>query len=223
VNVRPLLAIGGAVVAAMLVTSAVAWAALPPDAVIPIHWNLAGEVDGTAPKAVGLLLTPAIAGGLALLLAAAPFLDPRREHLRSSMGAYTVIGAAVLAFVGGVHLVVVWAALGNPIEIARVMGIGVVLLFAAIGAVIGRSESNWSMGVRTPWTLSSERSWKRTHRLAGRLFLVAAVIVLLATLLGGPVLIFGAVVGAVVVVVAAVVAYSYVAWRDDPDREGSRA
>ncbi len=222
-NVRPLLAIGAAVVVAMLVASGIAWTALPPDAEIPIHWNLGGEVDGTAPKALGLLLTPAIGLVLTLVLAGVPYLDPRREHLRQSMSSYTIVCGALLVFVGVVHLGVVWAALGNALDIARIIGVGGALLFGAIGAVIGRTRSNWVMGVRTPWTLSSERSWERTHRLAGRLFLAAAAVMLLATIVGGPEVVFVAIIGSVLVVTAVVVVYSYLAWRDDPEREGSKA
>lgn len=222
-NVRPLLTVAAITVTVMLVASAVAWAALPVDAEIPIHWNLAGEVDGTTPKAFGLLLTPGIAALTALVLAGAPFLDPRREHLRQSMAAYTVLCGAVIAFIGAVHLAIIWAALGNELDIALVMGIGAAVIFAAIGAVIGRTRSNWIMGVRTPWTLSSERSWDRTHRLAGRLFLVAAALVLVASVTGTAELVFGTIIGSVLAVTAAVVVFSYVAWRDDPDRERSGA
>ena len=39
-----------------------------------------------------------------------------------------------------------------------------------IGNYLGKVRSNFFFGIRTPWTLSSERSWNRTHRLGGRLF-----------------------------------------------------
>jgi uncharacterized membrane protein len=93
-------------------------------------------------------------------------------------------------------------------------------MFGVIGLVIGNTRSNWFMGVRTPWTLSSERSWEQTHRLAGRLFLAAAAIMLVASVVGTPELVFYAVIGSVLIVTVIVVVYSYFVWRDDPDREG---
>jgi uncharacterized membrane protein len=222
-NIRPFLLVATAVMAGMLVASAVAWVSLPNEAEIPVHWNLAGEVDGTVSKAVGLLLTPAIALALTGILAAVPFLDPRREHMRQSMTAYTIVCSSVIVFIGLVHLAIVWAALGNELDIARLMGIGAAAMFGVIGLVIGRTRSNWFMGVRTPWTLSSERSWERTHRLAGWLFLAAAAIMLVAGVIGTPELVFAAVIGSVLIVTVVVVAYSYLVWRDDPDREGANA
>jgi uncharacterized membrane protein len=219
-SVRPFVLIGIATIVVMLVASAVAWVSLPDDAEIPIHWNIGGEVDGTASKAVGLLLTPAIAIGMTALLAVVPFLDPRREHMRQSLRSYTIVSSSVIVFIGLVHLAIVWAALGNQLDIARLMGIGAVALFGVIGLVIGNTRSNWFLGVRTPWTLSSERSWERTHRLAGRLFLASAAIMLVASVVGTPELVFFAVIGSVLLVTVVVVVYSYMVWREDPDREG---
>lgn len=222
-TVRPFLLVATAVIGLMLLASAVTWNALPDDAEIPIHWNLAGEVDGTASKAVGLVLTPAIAIGLTALLAVVPFLDPRREHMRMSIGAYTAVCSAVIVFVGLVHLGVMWAAFGNELDIARLMGLGGAALFGAIGVAMSRTRSNWFMGVRTPWTLSSERSWEKTHRLAGRLFLGAAGLMAVAAIMGSPEVIFVVMIGSILVATVVSVAYSYVAWRDDPDREGADA
>jgi uncharacterized membrane protein len=222
-NLRPFLLVAGMTIVGMLLASAVAWASLPADAEIPIHWNISGQVDGTTSKAVGLLLTPALAVGMTALLAVVPFLDPRREHMRQSMRTYTIVSSSVIVFIGLVHLAIVWAALGNQLDIARLMGVGAAAMFAVIGLVIGNTRSNWFLGVRTPWTLSSERSWERTHRLAGRLFLAAAAVMLIASAVGTPELVFYAVIGSVLLVTVIVVVYSYLVWRDDPDREGVHA
>jgi len=222
-NLRPFLLVAGITIVGMLIASAVAWASIPSDAEIPIHWNISGEVDGTASKAVGLLMTPALAIGMTALLAAVPFLDPRREHMRQSMRTYTIVCSSVIVFIGLVHLAVVWAALGNQLDIARLIGIGAAAMFGVIGLVIGNTRSNWFLGVRTPWTLSSERSWERTHRLAGRLFLASAAIMLVAGVIGTPALVFTAVIGSVLLVTVIAVVYSYLVWRDDPDREGVHA
>jgi uncharacterized membrane protein len=53
---------------------------------------------------------------------------------------------------------------------------------AGIGNVLGKLRSNFFVGIRTPWTLSSEHVWDQTHRWAGRLFVGAAAV--LAVLAG---------------------------------------
>jgi uncharacterized membrane protein len=222
-NLRPLLVTAAVSIAVMLVASVVAWVQLPADAQVPIHWNLAGEADGYAPKAVGLLLTPAIAIILTAILAAIPAIEPRRSNLARSGTAYTAITGTAVAFIGLVHLAVVWAALGNSLDIPRLMGAGIGVLFIVIGNFMGKTRSNWFMGVRTPWTLSSELSWTRTHRLAGRLFALVGVLALLVAITGIPELIFGVIGGGTIVTVVVVVVYSYLVWRDDPERHTDAA
>lgn len=217
-NLRPLLITGAVAIVLMLAASLLAWAQIPDDTQIPIHWNLAGEVDGYASKEVGLLMTPAIAVVLVAVLAAVPAIDPRRRNLVRSSPAYVMISSSAIVFMAAVHLAVVWAALGNTLDIPRIIGVGTGALFIVIGNFLGKTRSNWFMGVRTPWTLSSELSWTKTHRLAGRLFALVGVLALLAALTGIPELILAVVGGGSIVMVVGVVAYSYFVWRDDPDR-----
>ena len=46
-------------------------------------------------------------------------------------------------------------------------------------------KPNWFMGIRTPWTLSSEEVWNRTHRLAGKIFIVMGLIMILGIFMSG--------------------------------------
>jgi uncharacterized membrane protein len=75
------------------------------------------------------------------------------------------------------------------------------------------------MGIRTPWTLTSDRSWARTHRLGGRLFVLEGLILVVAGLLGigGPVQV-GLIIAGVAIIVGVAFVYSYIVWRDDPER-----
>ena len=53
------------------------------------------------------------------------------------------------------------------------------VLFFSIGIVIGKAKRNWFIGIRTPWTLSSEAVWDKTHRLGGKVFMVSGLVSLL--------------------------------------------
>ena len=79
---------------------------------IPIHWGLDGQVDGYAPKEVGLSLLPVTAIAIAALLAVIPRFEPRRANLERSGKAYGAIWVAVVTLLGGVHVLMVAAALG---------------------------------------------------------------------------------------------------------------
>jgi uncharacterized membrane protein len=195
-----------------------AFGQLSRDARIPTHWNVRGQVDGYAGKSA-LFLMPAILAGLALLLFTIPKFEPRRGHLQRSAVAYRWIWLVVVAFVAGVQVLIIAAALGRRVAMDRwlVGGLGIVFLIA--GNFLGKIRSNFVMGVRTPWTLSSELAWNRTHRLAGWLFVIGGAILLcgvIAGLHGLPLM--AILLGWIAVTVAACTVYSYVVWRSDPNR-----
>jgi uncharacterized membrane protein len=222
-KVRPLVVVGGAIVMAMLVTSAWAWPQIPADARIPLDWGPSGEVTGYGPKWLGLLGLPAGALGLVALLLLVPRIEPRRANLARSAPAYLAIGTAGLGLIGAIHFAIVLVALGNEVDISAVALIGSGVLCAVVGNFLGKTRSNWFFGIRTPWTLTSELSWTRTHRLGGWVFLAAGVLVVLTTLLLGSAVALWVMFGTLGIGLVAVFAYSYLVWRDDPARERTGA
>jgi len=203
------------ILATMFAASARVWP-IAPDRV-PVHWNPAGEVDRFGGKVEGLLAVPLIALAMYVLFLVLPRFDPGRANYERFGGAYAVIRTAILVVLAVVHAVVIAAALSWPVDVARVMAVTFGGLFAVLGAVLHRVEPNWFVGIRTPWTLSSRRSWDRTHRVGSRVFLAiglaTAALGIVAPVWAYYVLIGGLGVGGV-----ATVAYSYVVWRDDPDK-----
>jgi len=211
---------------AMFALSAWAWGAIEGNR-IPVHWDIQGRPDGYGGKFEGLMILPLVCAALVALFAAIPLIEPRRAHLARSMPAFVLVWLALLAYLSLAHGALLFAAFGHEVNMATVFSSGIGLVFIVIGAVLHRVRSNFMFGVRTPWTLSSERSWRLTHRLAGRLFvwagvatLVAGVIARLTELAWLPAvaLLVGALGAALVSTV-----YSYVVWRGDPDRATSGA
>ncbi len=216
---RPFLLYSVAVVAAMLVVSAWAWVRLPAGGEIPIHWGMDGKANGFAPKELGLLLVPGLALLISGVFAAIPSLEPRRANLEQSRTAYGLIWAAAITLMGGLHAVSVAVALGAGLDVGQAVIGGIGLMWVLIGFALPRTRSNYLMGIRTPWTLTSERSWTATHRLGGRLFVVLGLALLVAALarLGGEVML-AIMLGGMAAVIVGLFAYSYVAWKADPDR-----
>jgi len=217
-KVSTIVVIGGGIVIAMLALSAWAWPQIPDGAQVPIHWGPSGEIDGYAAKWVGLLAMPALTVGLVALLALIPRIEPRRDHLRRSWTAYLATCVAVLVFTGIIHGVVVLAALGNDVDITAIVLIALGAMFIVIGNFLGKTRSNWFFGIRTPWTLSSELSWARTHRAGGWLFIGEGALVLLTTVVLGPEVAMWVMLASLLPGTAALFAYSYLVWRDDPAR-----
>ncbi len=202
-----------AVVILAFLSSALAWDRLPEQ--VPMHWDMHGEVDRYGSRLEGVFLLPAIMLFMAILIPVLPRIDPRGASYEKFRGSYHLVMNATLTFLLAVHLAVLATALGMPVPMDRLMTVGVGVLFMILGNVLPRARPNWMFGVRTPWTLSSERVWERTHRVGGYLMFAAGAVILLAGLLapGAP--------SAMTILVATLVAalgsvvYSYVAWRQE--------
>jgi len=220
-NRRPLLAAGAAIIGVMLLASAWAWIQLPADSQVPIHFDASGQADGFASKGWGLLLTPLIGIALLSLLYFIPLAEPRSANLARSASAYNAVCIAVMSLLGVVQLLTVASALGWPINAASAIFALVGVLFMLIGLALPRVHSNFIFGIRTPWTLTSERSWAVTHLVGGWVFVIAGAILAVAafTIPGSSIAwVLIAVITAVAVIPIVV---SYLAWRTDPFRSHS--
>lgn len=217
-NLRGFYRFAAAVLALMLAVAGLGLAAVGPNARVPIHWGASGEADGFGPAWLGFLITPAITAGLVLLLGVIPRVEPRRANLARSASAYRTLAYATLLLTLGLQVVLVLAGTGHPVPVAVTIGAGVGILFAVLGNVMGTVRSNFMFGVRTPWTLTSERSWDRTHRLAGRLFVLGGLLTFVSSFTGAPTLVLVVLLATVVAILAVATAYSYVVWRSDPNR-----
>lgn len=91
-------------------------------------------------------------------------------------------------------------------------------MLAGSGNYLGKMRSNFFIGLRTPWPLSSERSWRRTHRWAGRVFVAVGLAMAVSALTPAPGQAMLALTGVLLLACLALVAYSYVVWRGDAER-----
>ena len=220
-SLRSVYAVAVVVFAAMLGLAGWGLAVVGPDAVVPTHWGVSGEADGYASALVAFLTTPTISVGILVLLAVIPRIEPRRENLARSASAYRTVMAALLVFMALVHAGVVLAGTGHALPMGLLVGGGIGALFMVLGNVMTTVRSNYMFGVRTPWTLSSDLAWDKTHRLVGRLFFVAGLAVLLLAFTGEMTLVIGVMLAFVVVVLVVAFGYSYRVWRSDPDRRST--
>jgi uncharacterized membrane protein len=210
---KKLLLPSACIAAVALLGSLAVWSTIPSP--MPIHWNVRGEADGFAPKALGLLLVPAVIAGLGILAAVVGRAGSMTETVRRVLGR---VMTATSAFMLLVHGMVIHAALtpGHGLWMGGFMA-ALGILFVAIGLSMDGLEPNRWVGVRTPWTLKSEIVWRLTHRMAKKTMATGGVVAALAALLPAPlsfVLGFAAImIGSLVPVV-----YSYVVHRTQKAR-----
>ncbi|MEZ4514067.1 MAG: SdpI family protein [Chloroflexota bacterium] len=222
-NLRKLLGLTAVTLIIMLLVSAWAWGQIPAGAQLPVHWNAAGEVDRYGGKVEGLLLSPIITAGLMVLVAFITRLEPRRSNFLQSEKAFTMFWYVLLLFFLMLHITTTGIALGYNIPLPLVIGVGIGLMFIVLGNFMGKIRSTYTFGIRTPWTLDSDLSWNKTHRLGGKLFMATGVLVLLTAVIGSSILMFWALMGGIVVTLVVTMVYSYIVWKNDPDAQARRA
>jgi uncharacterized membrane protein len=199
----------------MFVIAAVMWPRVPDR--VPVHWGLSGQADRWGGKAEGLLLLPVVtllAYGLLLLL---PRIDPRREHYATFAGPYRALRTAIVGMFLMIQAFTVTRFEEPDAPFTNGLPALLGIVFIVLGNYLPKIQSNWFVGVRTPWTLSSEESWRRTHHLAGWLFVLSGGITIVAGLLSPEAGILSMVASVLATAFISIV-YSYVVWRHDPAR-----
>ena len=172
-----------AALAADLAATALVWARLPARA--PVHWDLHGQVDRYGSRWELALAAPVAQLVLWAVAELLPRIDPRFAGPRDPdateterWGATATAFALAFALVAGTQALVLLHALGLLHEPRRGHAILLAAFLLLVGNVIGRLRPSWFAGIRTPWTLSSDAVWRRTHRLAGRLMVAAGLLAL---------------------------------------------
>ncbi len=183
-SVRSMVAWGVLVLALMFAYSIWLYPNLPEQ--VPTHWNWKGEVDEWSSKPFGAFFLPSMTVILWLVLLVLPWLSPRGFKVEAFRPIYNIIVLMMVVLMAYIHLVALQAALHPKLDMARALMGGILLLFAGIGALLGRVKRNFWVGVRTPWTLASEVVWDRTHRLASRVYTIVGIAGALAILAGVP-------------------------------------
>jgi uncharacterized membrane protein len=200
------------VVAAAGVMSALAYPRLPDR--VPVHWGVTGEADRLGSRAEGAWLLPAVMVALWLFMRALPKIDPRRPNYAKMQSTYDFLVNAVLTVMLAMHVFVLAAGLGYDVSMSRFGPLLFGVFFVALGNVLPRTRPNWWLGIRTPWTLSNDRVWARTHRVGGYAMTAAGILVVAGAALPGvwPVAVF--IVATFAAAIGSVI-YSYFAWREE--------
>ena len=166
-----------AIIALQIIIAAGSFAFLP--SIVPIHWNAAGQANGYASRWVNTLLFPGLSIGIYLLLrfvaTAGPRLGGRSVAVANAQILSTIL-AALLLFMLIVQMSVTALSLGSTLDFGFVINLALSLLMIVLGNFLGKIRRNFWLGIRTPWTLSSDIVWERTHRLGGWLFVASGLL-----------------------------------------------
>lgn len=194
-----------------LIITAVLYARLPDR--IPMHWNIAGEIDGYGARMQAFII-PAMSLGTSVLMKLSPRFDPKSENYKKFGGAFDAFRLTLALFflvMTGVTLYAAFDPEGLPVSNIIIACVGG--LFCVIGNFMPKFKHNYFIGIRTPWTLASEEVWHATHRMAGPVWCVAGLVMLATAFLPFAAVQAWVVLGAAAICALVPMVYSYILYK----------
>jgi uncharacterized membrane protein len=218
INMKPMIFWGVGLFLLTVLVSLYAWFTLPAGAQIATHWGLEGRADGWSDKTMGLAIIPIMElVVIGVYLFALRFM-PRRENIARSLGAIRIVVLLSLVVTFLAQLLIVLTALGTKVDVSAASQILVGITFIVVGNFLGKIRSNFLTGIRTPWTLSSELSWEKTNRLAGKLFVTAGIIMILGKWMNDMMMWIGLMATELIIIMIICYVFSYKIWQLDPSK-----
>jgi uncharacterized membrane protein len=198
-------------IAAATLAGLLLWNRLPD--LMASHWNINDQVDGYMPKFWGVFMVPLITLGMFLLFLVIPAIDPLKANIaqfREAFNLFIVLIIGFMLYVYGLSLAWNLGYTGFRISSAMLPALG--LLFIFIGFMMRQARRNFFIGIRTPWTLSSDTVWNVTHRVGAMLFIISGALAFIAGFFGGMAafwMVFVPIIGSTLFLLV----YSYVLYR----------
>ncbi|RJS70761.1 MAG: SdpI family protein [Candidatus Syntrophoarchaeum sp. WYZ-LMO15] len=177
------------------------------------HWNAKGEVDGYMSKFWGLFLMPLVSVVLFLLFITIPQIDPLKHNLEKFRRYYDGFIVLIIVFLFYLYLLTILWNIGIRFEMVQLLVPAFGILFYYCGILIENAKRNWFIGIRTPWTLSNDVVWDKTHKIGGKLFKAAGLVAFIGIFLKNYALFF--VLLPVILVAVYTVIYSYAAYQKE--------
>jgi len=189
---------------------------------VPTHWNIQGQADGYSSAAFGAFLLPVMMAAMYLMFVFIPYFDPKREQYASFAPTYHHFKDLMLAFLYVLFVLTGLSGLGYRIDIGFWVPLLIGGLFVMIGAMMEKVKMNWFMGIRTPWTMSSEAIWNKTHKLSSKILMLSGILIA-ATVLVPPVGKIVLFLVAIALVIITLPLYSYILfWREEKGKKISK-
>lgn len=150
---------------------------------IPIHFGPDGQADRYAPRLEAMISMLATMAAIYLLLLFLPKIDPRRRNYRYFSRSYYWIQTAVLFFFAAINFMAIVGGMGYDVPVAHLTQILLGFLFIILGNFTQSVKPNFFLGIRTPWTLSNETVWRKTHRVGAKVMIAAGLAFFLSAFL----------------------------------------
>jgi uncharacterized membrane protein len=180
------------------------------------HWNVAGEVDGYISKFWGLFLMPIISLGMLLLFIFLIQIDPLKQNIQKFRKYYDGFIIAIIAFLFYLYILTLLWNFNIRFNMIQILSPAFAVLFYYMGVLVAHSRRNWFIGIRTPWTLSSDTVWAKTHKQGGRMFKAVSFLALLGIVFPNQAIFF--IIPPMIAVSIYLIIYSYVEYKKENKR-----
>ena len=156
----------------------ICWNRLPD--VMATHFGFNNEANGFSSKAFAVFGLPLILLAVLWVGAFVTAHDPKRQNISPKMFSLMLWIAPVISLVAAATIYPV--NLGYELNIAFFSELLLGLMFIIIGNYLPKARQNYTIGIKIPWTLANEENWNRTHRLAGYLWMICGILMILISL-----------------------------------------
>lgn len=181
---------------------------------VPTHWSSNNVVNGYSSRNMAAFGIPAFMLLMAVIVNVTYRTDPKRENITRSKEMKQIMRWFIVILAVLVQFTIILSAIGVRIQVGRFMSMPIAILFIVAGNYMPKCRQNYTMGIKLPWTLADEENWNRTHRLAGYVWTVGGILMLILGFLQRADWYF-VIIGAVVLIPSV---YSYVIYHKKMDR-----
>src|SRR5687768_937250 len=158
------------------------WNRLPEQ--MASHWNINDQVDGYMSKFWGVFLMPIFTLGMLLLFLVIPNIDPLKANIAQFRDVFNLFIVLLVGFMVYIYaLTLLWNLGYTNFGLGKAMMPALGVLFIFVGYMLRKAKRNYFIGIRTPWTLSSDKVWDETHRLGAVLFIISGLLAFIGGLI----------------------------------------
>ncbi|GGG53789.1 SdpI family protein [Bizionia arctica] len=155
------------------------WNSLPQE--VPLQWNINGDINTYGDKGMLIFIPILLPLLMYLIFLIVPKIDPKNK-LNAMGNKLQNMKILLTLFMSLLALFILYSAKNESLENPNYLILGIGVLFLILGNYFKTIQPNYFIGIKTPWTLESESVWKKTHKMAGKMWFVGGFVIILGSL-----------------------------------------
>ncbi len=142
-----------------------------------VHFDHNGVANSFLPKYFALFGIPLFIMLIEIISYYVTTKDPRKGYQGDKGLILTLLLMPLLAIGGSIYMIVY--SLGTEYNIIKITYVVLGVFFILIGNYLPKTRRNYTIGIKLPWTLDNDDNWDKTHKLAGYLWVLGGMLILI--------------------------------------------